>query len=186
MKALGGLNFKDKRLQAGLAAAAVVGVVVLARRGGVAGEPAGDPSPVIQPAQFDSTGPDVYNAIQSIGTAWTNDLRDFTSQLEDIEDQLGRINGPAKPTTPTKPTGTKPAPSKVLPINPKLKTGQGFYILKRGDTEKTVAKRAGISVDLFRALNPGGKLNRFAVGEAVRIRAVAGPPPKRNGVSLWR
>jgi cell division septation protein DedD len=114
--------FKDKRVLYAAAAAGVLGLVVLMKKGNgdvsAGGDDSGGGTP-IQPAQFDSTGTDVYNAIQSIGQGWNQDLRDFTDQLGDIQDQLDKL-GQAPPVTKP-PVSTKPTPLPSVKPKPKPK-----------------------------------------------------------------
>lgn len=75
---------KDKRVQLGIVAAAGLGIFIAIRRGGGASlGGGGDSGTPLQPAQFDSSGTDLYNALQSISQGWTNDLRALTDQLRD-------------------------------------------------------------------------------------------------------
>lgn len=94
---------RDKRVQLGIAAAAGLGLVVMLRRGGAGGITGGEESSgtPIEPAQFDSSGVDAYNAIQSVGAAWTTELRTLAQQLADIQSKLdSEPTGTGGGTTP--------------------------------------------------------------------------------------
>jgi LysM repeat protein len=178
---------KDKRVQIGAAIAAGVGLVVLLTRkstGATAGGGSDGSGSSINTGTLDSTGTDTYNAIGQIGQAWQDQwnqqFQDFSGQLTNINDKLGDLKQPV--TSPSGGSTSGPSAIPVMALNPKLKTGQGFTIIKKGDTVASLAQKAGISVSLLKAFNPGDKLQHLGVGEAVRIRAVAGPAPAK----IWR
>lgn len=189
---------KDKRVQLGMAAAAGVGLFMFAKRGGsgadgTAGgsEETGLSGNYLQPAQYDSTGPDVYNAISQIGTAWTNDLRDFTDQLGDIQDQLDKL-GQAPPVTTPKPTTpapkptTKPKPTTNNPIKTtqpvkraasntvtvsKFTTASAARGANWTSTLSTIAGKSGTTVAKLLKLNPSIKNpNVIHAGQKIKIK----------------
>lgn len=185
---------KDRRVQLGIGGAAVLGLVVFLRRGaGGSGVDAGSGSTPqsVTPAVMDSSGTDIYNAISSLGQGWENDLRDYSQTLDSVQTQLAtNTAGLSTLTTQVGKLGPVKAPaSTVKPplLDKTLKTGQGFAILKAGDTKETIAKKYGITTAQLATLNPGGLLSHLGVGEAVRVRAAAGPAPKsKSGTTLWR
>lgn len=176
---------KDKRVLLAAAGAGVLGLVVLMKRGGgeVPGEEGGGGQP-IQPAQFDSTGTDVYNAIQSIGNAWSNDLRDFTDQLGDIQkqlDEMGQAPPVTKPptTTPTKPTplpSVKPKPKPKPTPKPvsKAYVTVAKYTSKGAPWNSTlsgIAKHYKTSVSNLLKLNPNIKnANLIHPNQKIRVK----------------
>lgn len=91
---------KDKRVQLAAAAAAVLGLVVLLKKGtgdqSAAGTSGGS---ALNTGTLDSTGTDSYNAIGQIGQAWSDTwnqwFQQFSDQLGGLQDQLG-----GGPTTP--------------------------------------------------------------------------------------
>ncbi|HTF08530.1 MAG TPA: hypothetical protein VK659_10215, partial [Asanoa sp.] len=74
---------KDKRVQLGIVAAAGLGVIVAVSRGkGALGGGDGDGTgSTITPTTLDSTGTDLYNAIQSVSQGFSDDLRALYDQL---------------------------------------------------------------------------------------------------------
>jgi len=184
---------KKRPVQLGIAGAALLGVISLVRRqsgGGGTGGGDGTTPQSVTPAVMDSSGTDVYNAIQSLGQGWENDLREYTAGLAslttqvqnntkglaDVTTALGKIKQPSSTVKP--PIRTGPAVSAIPGLNKKLPSGRGFHIIKAGETWQSVSSKYGITVDTLKRLNPGGKLTHFGVGESVRVRAAAGPPPK--------
>lgn len=146
--------FKDKRAQVAIAGAGVLGLVVLARRKNSGATKSGA---TIQPATVDSSGTDAWNAIQDVQQGWANQLGDFSKQLKDIQDQLGKppvtdpgvhilpYPFPGKPL-PT-PAPKKPAPTKVsVPRNTDL-----YGWVKQLQT----AYNPKLTFAEFRRLNPG-------------------------------
>lgn len=71
----------DRRVQLAAAAGGVLGLVVLARRGGQQAQPA---------PGYDSTGSDLASAIEAAQAGWSNDLRGFTDQLTNLNNLLGQ------------------------------------------------------------------------------------------------
>lgn len=189
---------KDRKVQLGIGGAAVLGLVVLLRRGSGSGGGVDDGSGTtpqsITPAVMDSSGTDIYNAISSLGQGWENDLRDYSETLDSVKTQLAsnttgltNLSSQVGKLGPVKAPASTVKPPTVLPLDKSLKTGQGFAILKAGDTKDTIAKKYGITTAQLSKLNPGSLLSHLGVGEAVRVRAKAGPAPKsKSGTTLWR
>lgn len=112
---------RDKRVQIGVAAAAGLGLVMLLRSrgaGDVVSSGSGTTPQTMGNGTMDSTGTDVYNAIQSLGQGWENDLREYTSGLDSLTTQvrdnttgLASLNtavgklGTTKPVTTTSTVG---------------------------------------------------------------------------------
>jgi hypothetical protein len=166
-----GKLFKDKRVQLGAAAAAVLGLVVLLKKGPAAADTTTAGSGSTNTGTLDSTGTDSYNAIGQLGQAWQDEwntaFQGFSGQLTDINTKLGALPQPGS-TTPN-------VPAKIPPINPKLKAGTGWRFVKPGETVASAAKRFGVSEAMIRSLNTPNNLNRFSPGETIRIRYAAGP-----------
>ena len=176
------LSFKDKRVQIGLAAAAVLGLFALVRRGQAPTEAGEGQS--LNTGTLDTTGMDSYNAIAQIGQAWQDQwnqaFQDFQDSLGGIQDQLGKVNGPGA-ITPA--PGNRPVPEKwegqVLAIDPKKKPGTGWYKVRKGDSIYDLIGRVGFGgEDKLLALNSKRALNHLDAGEWIRIRSQAGPKPK--------
>lgn len=167
----GKLNLKDKRVQIGLAAAAIVGLFVLVKRGGSTPAAGTEGGQSVNTGTLDSTGTDSYNAIAQIGQAWQaqwdQQFNDFSSQLTDINSQLGQLKQPVTPIPQP--------PAKIPPINPNLAPGTGWRFVKPGETVASVAKKFKVSEATIRSLNSANALNRFSSGETIRIRGAAGP-----------
>lgn len=109
-----GALFKDKKVQVGAAVVGGVGLLVLVMRKGSSG--GGGGQTMIQPAAgVDSSGMDLYNAVQQLGQGWQQDLRN-------VSDQLSKL--------PTSGTGNPPTPA----------TGQSVYV-KAG---QSLSKYGGI------------------------------------------
>ncbi|RGC65005.1 hypothetical protein C5N14_30915 [Micromonospora sp. MW-13] len=114
---------KDRRVQVAAGAAAVLGLVVMMRRGGGG---SGVDGAQIQPAAgFDSSGTDLYNALQGIQEGWSADMRAFTEQLSIFN--RGRTTTPTspddvrnfrKPGFRPYPAGSRPAPTFFTPPSP--------------------------------------------------------------------
>lgn len=108
---LGGL-LKDRRVQVGAAVAGGVGLLALLMRSKGGGSSGGSGT-IAQPATLNSTGTDVYNAMQSLGQGWQSDLQGFTSQLKNVNDRLSQApstGAGAPPWTnwkPEKPGGAR-------------------------------------------------------------------------------
>ena len=180
---------KDKRVQLAAAAAGILGVIVLLRRGGNSDAPAGDDTQnasgtYLQPAQYDSTGTDVYNAIQSIGTAWDNDLRGFTDQLSGIQDSLDKL-GQAPPVTTPPPATTPPktTPPKTTPKPAPAKPAASYVTVSKfttasaargsnwASTLSTIAGHYHTSVSNLLKLNPSIKnANLIHTGQKIRYK----------------
>lgn len=171
MKANLGKLFKDKRVQVGAAGAAVLGLVVLLKKGPAAADTTTAGSGSVNTGTLDSTGTDSYNAIGQIGEqwnkAWTDAFGDFSDQLTDINTKLGALPQPGS-TTPN-------VPAKIPPVNPNLKPGTGWRFVKPGETLASIAKKYGTTEAALRGLNTANNLNRFSPGETIRIRYAAGP-----------
>lgn len=155
-----GSLLRDKRVQIGAAVAGGLGLVVLLRRGGapVDGGAAGGGQQLVPAAGFDSSGTDMYNAIQSLGQGWEQDLRDWTDTLTDISDKLDK-----QPST-----GTGSDPSKGTPKPPTPAPKPGTYPPRRTptNTPRPAPRPAGSWVSVGKWKSGGAPWNSTLWGIA--------------------
>lgn len=171
--------FKDKRVLYGAAGVGAIGLVVLLKKGNApaTADGSGSSGQPISPANLDSSGTDNYNAISSIGQAWEDtwnqQFQGFSSQLGDISNQLGQINGPTATQPPTTGPAVKPAGGAGHGTGP----GWGWYKVKAGDSYASIEKNATVSAANLFKFNTKAALNRLTPGEWVKTRSAAGPRP---------
>jgi hypothetical protein len=174
---------KDRKVQLGVAAAALLGLVVFLRRGGTgaAADGEGSTPQSITPAVMDSSGTDVYNAIQSLGQGWENDLRDYSSTLTNVSTQLAtNTSGLSTLTTAVGKLGPTKAPAGTVkpPVKTPAKTPAKTYatVTKWGtgswsSTISGIAKHYKISIGTVKKLNPKiTNVNVVHVGQKVRVK----------------
>lgn len=175
--------FKDKRVLAGVAAAGVLGLVVLLRKGN------GDQTSTgtTQPQAYDSSGFDTYNAISQLGEGWSQQLQG----IQDSLDQLGQappVSGGGGTTSPPKsgpPISTQPVPKPVpRPVQKPAPKSSASYInvskftsasAARGSnwasTLSTIAGHYHTSVSNLLKLNPSIKNpNLIHSGQRIRVK----------------
>ena len=176
---------RDRRVQLGVAGAAVLGLVALVRRGhgpGAGGVDDGEGSTPqsITPAVMDSSGTDIYNAISSLGQGWQNDLREYNEKLDNLSSQIGKLpqtpaTGPTPPATVKPPPATVKPPVKVPPKKPAPKyTTVGKW--RSGNTPwnstlSGIAKHFNTTVGKLMKLNPKIKnANVIHAGQKIRVK----------------
>lgn len=176
--------FKDKRVLAGVAAAGVLGLVVLLRKGN------GDQSAstgTTQPQTYSSGDFDTYNAISQLGEGWSQQLQG----IQDSLDQLGQappVSGGGGTTSPPKsgpPITTLPVPKPVpRPVQKPAPKSSAQYVkvskftsasAARGSnwasTLSTIAGHYHTSVSNLLKLNPGIKnANLIHTGQQIRVK----------------
>lgn len=182
---------KDKRVQLAAAGAAVLGVVVLLRKGSGDASAAGSDQSgqSINTGTLDSTGTDSYNAISQLGQAWqdewNNAFQGFSDQLGDISDQLGQINGPSAPSPtnppttlpsktpvpgPTKKPAPKPAAKKTYVTATKFTTSGAARGSNWESTLSTIAAHYHTTTAKILKLNPGIKnANLIHPNQKIRV-----------------
>lgn len=102
-----------------------------------------------------------------------------TEQYESLLALLRDIQGaPSTPTTPTTTPTTGTGGYNPPPLNPALKKGVGWDWVRKNDTLASIAARwPGATTATLKQLNTANALNRLTPGEAIRVRAAAGPGP---------
>lgn len=167
---VGGL-LRDKRVLIGAAAAVGLGLVALLRRGGAV-----DGGAQIQPAaNIDSSGTDLYNALQQFNDGLT-DIRDLLEQQPATGTGSNPGTGTPKPVpiTPPKPPGPRPAPKPTPRPGPsKLYTRAGTWgkSVKWSTTLSGIASHYHTSVGALLKLNPSIKnANLIHAGQQIRYR----------------
>lgn len=175
--------FKDKRVLVGVAAAGVLGLVVLFRKGN--GDQTASDQGTTQPQAYSSGDFDTYNAISQLGEGWSQQLQG----IQDSLDQLGQappVGGGTTTTPPPKSGGPvttlpvgKPVVRKV-PAPAKKSTAEYVKVSKftsasaaRGSnwasTLSTIAGHYHTSVSNLLKLNPSIK-NPNLIHKDQRIR----------------
>ena len=176
--------FKDKRVLAGVAAAGVLGLVVLLRKGN--GDQTATDQGTTQPQAYSSGDFDTYNAISQLGEGWSQQLQG----IQDSLDQLGQappVGGGTTTTPPPKSGG----PVTTLPVGkpvvhkvpaPAKSTAQYVKVSKfttasaaRGSnwasTLSTIAGHYHTSVSNLLKLNPSIKnANVIHTGQQIRVK----------------
>ena len=98
-----------------------------------------------------------------------------TPETWNAVDTVQKITAPvsiAKTTTISKkepPAKTKPIPPKKKPTPPKKKAPT-TYVIKKGDTFTSIAKKTGVSIATLKKLNPRQKETLLMPGKTIRIR----------------
>ncbi|MFD9242728.1 LysM peptidoglycan-binding domain-containing protein [Streptomyces sp. NPDC059556] len=166
--AAGGGGLAGMLKQKPAAAAAVGGVllvvvVAMARKGsGGGGTPADQLQMTGGGSTYDSTANDLYNSIQP-------QIDALAKMMQELQ---GKTPTPSTPTPPViKPPVVRPPPPKVVkpvpkPVQPASRTATranvpkptlpkpAYVQIKSGDTLSGIAKKAGISMDRLKQLNP--------------------------------
>lgn len=179
MKPGGALSvLKDKRVMVGAAVAGGLGLVVLLRRGGSpVDQPAGA---VLSPAQVDSSGTDLYNALQQFNDG-LSDIRDLLEQ----QPATGTGSDPAKGTPKPPPIYTTDPPKRTPPVvrpapKPAPKPAGKLYARvtrwggsgpKWTQTLSGIAGHYHTSVSTLMKLNPGIKdADLVYAGQKIRYK----------------
>ncbi len=178
--------FKDKRVLVGVAAAGVLGLVVLFRKGN--GDQSASGQGTTQPQAYSSGDFDTYNAISQLGEGWSQQL----AGIQDSLDQLGQapsVGGGTTTTPPPKSGGPittlpvgKPVVHKVPAAPAKKSSAQYVKVSKftsasaaRGSnwtsTLSTIAGHYHTSVSNLLKLNPSIKnANVVHTGQQIRVK----------------
>jgi len=151
---------KDRRFQLAAAGAGGLGLLVLYVRGRGSASSTETPSgQTLQPATFDSSGTDLYNAIQSIGQQWTSQLGQVSDQLGTVIDKLD--NTPPGTITPSTLPAVKPAPPAVGKPPQRVKAGTTVSVPLGVDlygwSQKLSQTVPGFTYQKLISLNPGIK-----------------------------
>lgn len=186
---------------AGVAGLGAVALLALARKrsggggggGGTDGVEVSDGPGYYPPGTFpNTTGTDIAAAIGDLDSRYADQLAEFTDQLQDTQDAIGKL-------TPARPPGKDPkieAPNKrdekdkrgprdgarsgpgvpigkgavFGPLKPKDSGPAGkTYVVKRGDTLGAIARRYNTTVGRIANKNDINNPNRINVGQKLRI-----------------
>lgn len=132
----------------------VVGLIAM-RKNSTSTTAATDPS--ADPSTYDSSTYDAWNQ-------WQSQYEDLQQQISSIQAGQTTATGPGTtPTTPLTPTPLPmpiprppvptPAPGGKAPA-PTPKATTSTYVVKKGDTLSSIAKKSGISMATLKKLNP--------------------------------
>jgi LysM repeat protein len=75
----------------------------------------------------------------------------------------------AKKETATEPTGRPTAPVSKKKNSPAKKPAR-TYVIKKGDTYTSIAKKTGVSIATLKKLNPRQKETKLMPGKSIRIQ----------------
>jgi hypothetical protein len=162
---------KDRRFQIAAGGGAVIGAVVLLRKG-KGGETSSTTGTAGSLGTFSDSGMGAYNNLNDELNAG---IAAYADELTTIEDQLKKLQT-TKPGTPA--PAPKPKPKPVAKPGP-----WGWFISRNNkNTPKAIASKYGISESELFKLNPGLKGKKTVkIGTRVKVRSGAGPyAPKKK------
>jgi hypothetical protein len=163
---------KDRRFQIAAGGGAVIGAVVLLRKGKGGGETSSTTGTAGSLGTFSDSGMGAYNNLNDELNAG---IAAYADELTTIEDQLKKLQT-TKPGTPA--PAPKPKPKPVAKPGP-----WGWFISRNNkNTPKAIASKYGISESELFKLNPGLKGKKTVkIGTRVKVRSGAGPyAPKKK------